>query len=312
MDNFLICLNAVLPLVFTMLLGFSARRLGMLGEREVIRMNKTAFFFFMPCLLFHNIYKADLSVAIQPRLLIFALISVLVIYLLTLPIILLSEKEHHNRSAVLMSIYRSNSTMVGLPIAASLVSASDISTAAVLIAVVAVFYNILAVITFSFLDGRHTRPLTLFASILKNPLIVGSLLGILFAYFGWRLPSAVAGVVSSLSAMSSPLLLFLLGAFFRFDSVGKYRHELVLSCVGRLIVIPALVLPLAWLMGFRDMQFAALIAIFAPSSAINSFTMAQQMGGNAELIGDTIVLSSILCPLTIFFWSMLAKSMGVI
>ena len=61
MENLIVCLNAVLPLLVTMLLGYAARRMGKLGEQEILRMNNVAFFFFMPCLLFDNVYKADIS-----------------------------------------------------------------------------------------------------------------------------------------------------------------------------------------------------------------------------------------------------------
>lgn len=82
-------------------------------------------------------------------------------------------------------------------------------------------------------------------------------------------------------------------------------------CVGRLVIVPAVFLTLAWLLGFRGVGFAALIGSFAAPTAVTSFTMSQQMGADAELAGDAVVFTSVLCPITIFIWCMLAKSMNL-
>ena len=51
--------------------------------------------------------------------------------------------------------------------------------------------------------------------------------------------------------------------------------------------------------------------VFASPTAVNSFTMAQQMGGDAELAGDIVVTTSAVSILTMFLWIFLFKSLGV-
>lgn len=53
-----------------------------------------------------------------------------------------------------------------------------------------------------------------------------------------------------------------------------------------------------------------LISVFASATAIASFTMTQQMGGDAELAGDIVVATSALCIVTMFAWSLLFKLLG--
>ena len=79
----------------------------------------------------------------------------------------------------------------------------------------------------------------------------------------------------------------------------------------RLLLIPAATLIPAVLLGFRDVALASLLPVFASSTAVNSFTMAQQMGGDAELAGNIVVATSALCSLTMFFWCFLFKSLGL-
>lgn len=77
MSDFVVCVNAVLPLFIIMGLGYAARRLGAIKREDVPRLNKMAFRFFLPVLLFYNIYTSDLSSAVQPKLLLFTAVCVL-------------------------------------------------------------------------------------------------------------------------------------------------------------------------------------------------------------------------------------------
>ena len=50
--------------------------------------------------------------------------------------------------------------------------------------------------------------------------------------------------------------------------------------------------------------------MFASATAIASFTMTQQMGGDSELAGDIVVATSALCIVTMFGWSLLFRQLG--
>ena len=148
--------------------------------------------------------------------------------------------------------------------------------------------------------------------MVKNPLIVSSLLGILFQLLGIRLPKLLEQTVSSLSVIASPLQLFLLGAFFRFDGLGRYARPLAAVTVVKLFVTPAVLLGTAALLGIRGGDFVGLIGIFASPTAVNSFTMVQQMNcGDAELAGDIVVMTSAVSILSFFLWILIFKNFGI-
>ena len=70
-----VCFNAVAPLFLIMALGYGAKCLGAISVDAVPSLNKLAFRYFMPVMLFRNLYDSSLSHAVQPRLLLFAVIS---------------------------------------------------------------------------------------------------------------------------------------------------------------------------------------------------------------------------------------------
>ena len=312
MENLRVCLNAVLPLLLTMLLGYSARRMGKLGEKEILRMNSTAFFFFMPCLLFNSVYTADLSTALNIKLMVFTAVGLVLVFVGGLIVTLKCFEGKDRQSVILMGIFRSNCALLGFPLIKSLVPGTDISTAAIIIVEVATINNIFAVLCMSIFSGTKHSVGDVLKDLVKNPLLIGSMVGIVFALFGWKLPGFVESVVSDLSDMSSPLLIILLGAFFKFDEIGKFKRQLSVVCAIRLLIIPAIILPAGWLLGFRGVEFAALMASFASPAAVTSFTMAQQMGGDSKLAGDIVVFTSVLSPFTLFVWCMAAKLIGAV
>ena len=55
--------------------------------------------------------------------------------------------------------------------------------------------------------------------------------------------------------------------------------------VGKLILFPALVTGLAVLWGFRGVDLGALLVMSASSTAVSSFSMAQQAGADGVLAG---------------------------
>ena len=311
MENLMISANAVLPMCLVMALGYGTRRLGWLRREEISTINKIAFRIFLPCLLYYNIYCSDLSGSFDPLLMTYAVGGVLLTFGLALGYTLLTEKLPERRGVLIQGMFRSNYVIMGIPVATALLGADQLGTVSILIAIIVPLFNMLAVVVLEVFRGQKPKPLHILGQIAKNSLVIGSVLGILTLVAGIRLPHILEQTIQSVSAIASPLQLFLLGAFFQFSGLKTYRRELVTVSIAKLIVSPGLFLGLGALLGFRGVAFVSLIGIFASPTAVNSFTMAQQMGGDAELAGDIVVTTSAASILTMFLWIFLFKSLGV-
>ena len=311
MENLMISANAVLPMCLIMALGYGTRRLGWIRREEISAINKIAFRIFLPCLLYYNVYCSDLSGSFDPLLMAYAVGGVLLTFGLALGYTLLTEKLPERRSVMIQGMFRSNYVIMGIPVATALLGAGELGTVSILIAVVVPLFNMLAVVVLEVFRGQRPKPLHVLGQIVKNPLVIASALGILTLAAGIRLPHILEQTIQNVSAIASPLQLFLLGAFFQFSGLKTYRRELVTVSAAKLIVSPGLFLGLGALLGFRDAAFVSLLGVFASPTAVNSFTMAQQMGGDAELAGDIVVVTSAVSMLTMFLWIFLFKSLGM-
>lgn len=307
----MISANAVLPMCLVMALGYGTRRLGWIRREEISTINKIAFRIFLPCLLYYNVYCSDLSGSFDPLLMAYAVGGVLLTFGLSLGYTLLTEKLPERRGVMIQGMFRSNYVIMGIPVAAALLGADQLGTVSILIAIVVPLFNMLSVVVLEVFRGQKPKPLHILGQIAKNPLVIGSVLGILTLAAGIRLPHILEQTIQNISAIASPLQLFLLGAFFQFSGLKTYRRELVTVSAAKLIVAPGLFLGLGALLGFRGVAFVSLIGVFASPTAVNSFTMAQQMGGDAELAGDIVVTTSAVSILTMFLWIFLFKSLGV-
>ena len=307
----MISANAVLPMCLIMALGYGTRRLGWIRREEIFAINKIAFRIFLPCLLYYNVYCSDLSGSFDPLLMAYAVGGVQLTFGLSLGYTLLTEKLPERRGVMIQGMFRSNYVIMGIPVATALLGSDQLGTVSILIAVVVPLFNMLAVVVLEVFRGQKPKPLHVLGQIVKNPLVIASALGILTLAAGIRLPHILERTIQNVSAIASPLQLFLLGAFFQFSGLKTYRRELVTVSAAKLIISPGLFLGLGALLGFRDVAFVSLIGIFASPTAVNSFTMAQQMGGDAELAGDIVVTTSAVSILTMFLWIFLFKSLGM-
>ena len=304
--------NAVLPMFMLLAAGFLSQKAGVLTREDVPRFNKVAFRIFLPCLLFYNIYCSDLSAAVKPGLIIYAVCGVLLVFAAAYLSVQHLVRREDWKGVIAQGIFRSNFVIMGIPIAQALVGADQLGAVTVLIAVVVPLFNFLSVYVLERFRGGNVNVRKVLLEVAKNPLIISSLLGILCQLLGIRLPGLLEQTVSSLSVIASPLQLFLLGAFFRFDGLGRYLKPLTAVTTVKLFVTPALLLGTAALLGIRGGDFVGLIGIFASPTAVNSFTMVQQMDcGDAELAGDIVVMTSAVSIVSFFLWILIFKNFGI-
>lgn len=106
--------------------------------------------------------------------------------------------------------------------------------------------------------------------------------------------------------------LLMLGAGFRFVYLNRYRTQLMITVVGKLIIVPAAGYAIAIAAGYREAVLLSLGAMFMSPVASSSYNMAEAMGGDGDFAGTVVVSTSVLSVVTIFLWVFLLSSFGMI
>lgn len=311
LNSFLLSLNAIVSIFVMMGVGYGAKRLLGLDKESIRRFNSLVFHTLLPIMLFNNIYTSNIRGGLDLRCLGLALSVLLALFLLTWFFIKRIEPANDQRGVMIQASFRSNFLLLGMPLIRELCPGADLATVSVMLAVVVPCYNVLAVVTLETFSRKQIDVKKILRGIAKNPLIIASVAGILANLSGLRLPECLANPISQLGSSASPVALLLLGAQFEFYDVKLYRRNLAVCTALRLLVYPGVALPLAALMGLRGPEFAVLISMFATPTAVASFSMAAQMGGNPELAASAVTMTTLLSSGTMFLWIFLFKSLGM-
>lgn len=92
---------------------------------------------------------------------------------------------------MVQGLFRSNFVIIGLPLAESLAQGGDISSTAVMVAIIVPLFNVLAVIILEANRGGKPSVKHVLLGIARNPLIISTVLAILFVAFGIKLPEVL-------------------------------------------------------------------------------------------------------------------------
>ncbi len=294
-----------------MFIGAFIKRAGLITDAETKKFNRIVFVVCFPPMMFSNLYGKELEHAVDLRLIVFTVITVLVMYALTVIFVLKIEKSQKTRGAMIQAIYRSNFVIMGIPVVQNIFGRGELAVTAMMITIIVPMYNVLAVVTLEVFRGSRPDIRDIFRNLAKNPIIIGAFFGVVAILTGLKLPLALENPINMLGEAASPLALLLLGASFNFDTVSRERRNLIICVVGKLLVFPAAGLIGGVLMGFTGVKLLTLVAIFASPSAVTSFTMAQQMDSDYELAGNCVIFSSAISCFTMFLWIFALKSMGL-
>lgn len=312
MNSLYLGFSVVFPLFLMMALGYLLRRLGWVNEDVLEPMNKISFQVFLPVLLFVNVYNSDFTQDFQPKLLLFAVSCVVVCFALFMLVIPLIEKQPERRGVLVQGIFRSNYILFGLPVTASLFGADKVGVTAILVAFIVPLFNLLSVVALEVFRAGRIDVIKILKGIVTNPLILGSVTAFLFLLTGIRLPAVLMKTLTDISAIATPLALIILGGGFSFSRLKGRWRGIFIGVLGRLIVVPILFLPIAVAMGYRGIELGSILTMLSSPTAVSSFTMAQQMGGDGELAGQIVVIGSITSIFTIFMWVSALSSMGLL
>lgn len=327
MENLLFTLNAILPILLPILLGYILKRLKFFSDGFLAEANKLVFKILIPILLFSNLYLADLSEINWPFVG-FSAAAILVLFFIGM-IIVLFIPDRKQKGVILQASFRSNYAIIGIPLAAMLGGDSAKAEAAVIAAVSVPLFNILAVIALSIYDHDENTKVSvksILYKIITNPLIIGVLCGLavcginmiinanggnvqafLNDYVGF-----IPDTISKLAGIATPLALIVLGGRFEFKAVKALWKQLVVSVSLRLVITPLVFLVIAYFMGFKGTtQFAILIALFATPIAVSSAPMAAQMGQDEELAGQIVVWTSALSAFSLFIIIFICAQIGI-
>ena len=311
LQNFIICVNAVIPSAIYLIIGIILRLSGSVTEEQVRKFTHVVFIALYPFIMFDNLYGKNIADNMDMRLGLYAVGFTLLQFALSWAFVVRIEKDNYERGAMIQALYRSNYVLMGFPIAVNLFGKGNITAVAIIMMLVVPFYNISAVILFETFRGGRADIGQMFRKIMTNPIIDGGIAAFIVMALGIKLPEAVEMTVSSLSDATSPIAMILLGAALNINGFRSDRRRIAICTLGKLVVFPAFGIAGAVVLGITGVQLIAVTLMVAAPVALASYAMASSMGGNGELAGELVVITTVCSCFTIPVFLFILKTNGL-
>jgi hypothetical protein len=312
-ESFQVAFNAVAPFLILLGIGYGAVRLKIADRDFMNKLNTLNFKLFFPFMMFYNVYNATPEDLPSVKLMLTGPISLILVVVLLLLIVPRIVKENPRRGTIIQAIFRSNFIIYGIPLTTYVFGNEKSSVCGMMVLIMVSLFNVCSVVVLEmFREGGKVRVKPLLLGVIKNPLMQGCIAGLLFYLLQIKLPVFITTPLSSLSGVATTLALVVLGANLKFEELRKNGRAISAVLITRLIVLPLVMLPIAWLIGLRGVELFLILMIYGTPVATASYPMAQNMGGDGQLAGQLVFVSTVVSLGTIFLFIFAMSSMGLL
>lgn len=315
MEQLQFSLNATVPIFLVMVIGYVLRRLHVVDEPFIKTLNSFNYKVTLPVLLFRDIAESDFYSVWDTKYVCFCFLATLACICVIWILAGLLYKNRAQLGEFIQASYRSSAAVLGVAFIQNIYGTSGM--APLMIIGTVPLYNVAAVLVLSFTGpAAHGFSLkTLKKSLLdiaKNPIILGILLGMAASLCRIPFPAIVTKTVGNISVLATPLALIGLGAGFEGRKALKQLRPTAVATLLKLVVLPAIFLPLAIRLGFREEMLVALLVMLGAPTTVSCYIMAKNMGHEGVLTSSVVVSTTFLSSVTLTFFLFVLRSMGYI
>lgn len=204
--------------------------------------------------------------------------------------------------------FRFNSYMA-LALAERLGGAPGVAAVALLVAVAVPACNIAAVWPLARHGGHGFMK-----ELVRNPLIVATLSGLVASLLGLKFPPAIATTLDRIGLAALPIGLMAVGAGLRFGAL-RDAPRLAAALLGiRHLVLPLLAVVFVRYTDLTPLQQVVIVAFSALPTASSCYVLAARLGGNGSFVAGLVTVSTLLgmasVPLALGAYAALGPVLG--
>ncbi len=300
--------NSLAPIFLIIAIGAVLAKTKFLSEEYLTGLNRLAYWVGLPCFLFYKIATANFSGDKASHIFLIVVIGMAGTMILGYIVAWLLRVPAKSVGTFVQAAYRSNMAFIGLPVI--IYTSSDLygmdansmeMLGVLVIAPMVPIYNSISVIVLLVSQHKfewHSLK-KLWKPIATNPLLVASIAGMLFVFSGASLPIVLTRTCRVVGEMSLPLALISIGSSL--VSV-KLRGSLVFAVSASFIKValaPLIGYYAAQLLGMSPDETRIALIYLACPTAVVSYVLTDQIGGDNALAASAVVISTILAMLSL-------------
>ena len=298
------------PIFVVIAVGFFLRKSSFLKEGTVKSLNRLTYDVGLSTLVFYSIVQNRLSDIFELNILKVSYSTFAVFFVIVFLSIYFTRLRPKLKGALIVSSYRSNMAFVGFPILLYAYGTLATAKASIVIALLLPLNVISTVITFRIFDREDGKNgfRSVIIDIIKDPVIIAVVLGIIFSYFGVKMPGPVDKVLDILSSMAVPLALLSIGASFKFYNLKNNLKLIVIPVISKLILIPLVAFFFAvFVFKVGALNRDVLVILFGMPLAVATYIQGEKYGSDKEFIASALIVTTLVSLVTISAWLFIFK-----
>jgi predicted permease len=267
-------MNSIITFLILLVLGYFLKVIGFMSKTDGDAIRKFVFNVCLPCMTFQAMQSTDLNAT-------FLLILVLVALLHVIGYIFFRYSGKSAKDVIFVG-WAGNTAFIGYPVVEGLLGLAGLSRAVVFDQA-----NTIMIILLWMQKGVR--------SILSPPL-VGAVLGLLL--HGINVPLPLSDAISVLAKATSPLAMIYTGYVLNLE----WDLRVLPAIVVKFIVLPLLAWGIALLLKLPPLDMQVVVLQSSMPTMVVSIIYGEQMGLDTSFLSKSVVLSTLLYPLSFILW----------
>ena len=290
----------LLPDFLLIALGFVLCRYTPLDRSVWDGAERLVYYLLFPVLLFTSIVRSPLAIGATLSLAACGVGVMLAGIVLALSLRRLPGVDPALHAAGAQVAFRFNS-YVALALSERLGGAQGVAWFALIVALCVPLANVAAVWPLA----RHGG-LSVGRELLRNPLIVSTLAGLVANLAGLRFPDPLGITLQRIGGAALPLGLMAVGAGLRFGALRDGPQLAVALLAIRHFVLPLVALLLVFLLALPEAQRQLVVMFAAMPTASSAYVLAVRLGSHGSYVAGLVTVSTLIAMAGIPLWLALA------
>ena len=287
----------ILSIIIMIGLGYFLKRIDFLSEKDIDPSNKIVMYILLPCMIFHALYSADLTLLSKLGILPFVILaSSFVTGIVSYFILRQMNLDDVTLWSVLVTVMIANTGFMGYPVTLGIFGQDgflraifcDIATSFIFLAL-----SFVLILKFGGTVKTAVRKIAFF------PPLWAVILGLLFNLINIPIGPVIDNTVNYLGQGAIPLIMIALGLSIDFSAIKRSKSMIVFTSIMKLAFFPLIAIFVASQIGLVDLQFKISVVEAAMPSGMMSLLLAITYKLDYELTSDCILINTVISLITL-------------
>jgi len=287
----------ILSIIIMIGLGYFLKRIDFLSEKDIDPFNKIVMYILLPCMIFHALYSADLSLISKLGILpLVILASSVVTGIVSFFILKQLKLDDITLWSVLVTVMIANTAFMGYPVTLGIFGQEGFLRAIFCdIATLCIFLilSFVLIIKFGGTVKTAVKKITFF------PPLWAVILGLVFNFINIPIGPVIDNTVNYLGQGAIPLIMIALGLSIDFSAIKRSKSMIVFTSIMKLMFFPIVAFVVATQLGLVDLQFKISIVEAAMPAGMMSLLLAITYKLDYELTSDCILINTVISLITL-------------